>query len=323
MSIDDQESSLILRLLLLAMTGRGRIPSSVRQEIVHTLQRDLESSRAIGDLRYPARFLLDYILTDDELALPLMEGDEDAIDAIYGRMARRLDRETEYLHDRSLHLEKYLEYSTNISEKNERDINGIGDSPFLIEWGLSLGLSFEDLKIKRAVPIRIYISEDKHDHEVKPLVDAIQLAVEQLGFVIAYDLPSEGGSWWKRLWLRSREALSQDEMQERLTKLERAAETRLLDKPQAEANRDHAAAVESVMNGLKDVESGCVQVGNLLLVKITKNGKGSVVARTLTVPEMKAIERNQTMLRNPAKIIELLQKECQAGVGEIRPQSIG
>ena len=107
-------------------------------------------------------------------------------------------------------------------------------------------------------------------------------------------------------------------MAERLQKLERAAEVTALDKPQAVANKDHATAIATLVKALDKSNQACVQAGNLLLLK---NGD-DIIAKTLSPAELRAVEKNQALLKQPQHLLHKLQVICEdSGEAETSPDS--
>jgi hypothetical protein len=210
------------------------------------------------------------------------------------------------------HRLKYLneEFSSKYEESSKL-IERTSDALKTLQWALSVGVRPSETISKHAIPVRIYISEITSEDIKSILVGGIVQLLEGLSFESDLDLPGEDGSWWKRFWMQSREIATHEEIQNRLFKIERIAETRLLEKPQAEANKAHASAVATILKSLEHVNSACIQIGNILLVKFAPNKThASVMVRTLSPVEMRALEKNQTLLKDPATIIQKLEQIC-------------
>jgi hypothetical protein len=175
-------------------------------------------------------------------------------------------------------------------------------------WLVSSGGSLAKAEIRQSVPVRVYFSDSVPANRRDEVVFGIQELLMAEGFELAFELPDEDGSWWKRFVFRSKTALTHDEVTKRLKKAERAVEVTYLDKPQAEANNLQAVAAASLIGALNDTERACIQVGSLLVVKATDgDGKTAVIARTLSQDELREIEENQSILREPQKILEFLE----------------
>jgi hypothetical protein len=66
-----------------------------------------------------------------------------------------------------------------------------------------------------------------------------------------------------------------------------------------------------MIKSLDGVPTASVQVGSLLIVKTTqKRGDVKVVIRTLTASELISIEKNKSILKTPANVIDMLDHEC-------------
>jgi|CXWL01.1.fsa_nt_gi hypothetical protein len=176
-------------------------------------------------------------------------------------------------------------------------------------WLLASGADLERAELRWYVPVRLFLGDPVPDPETRErLLAAVLELLSPLGFERSYELPAESGSWWKKVVVRTKALLGRDEVRRRLETAERAVEAKYLDKPQAEANSLQAAAAASLIGALATVPNACVQVGTLLLVKATgPDGKSAVVARTLTADELKRLEEQQSILKQPEAILEFLQ----------------
>lgn len=186
-------------------------------------------------------------------------------------------------------------------------------------WAASVGADISAIKMVRYIPVRVYLKDTTPDAKIpERIVQFILNIAETMGFEKAEEFPEESGSWWKRLFLKTKEALTHKEVTDRLDKAERAAELKYLDKPQAEANKSQAEAASSLISALKETNNACVQAGSLLIVKATSaDGNSCVLARTLTLTELKWLEENQALLRDPQQILEHLQR----GIGTLQLES--
>jgi hypothetical protein len=199
-------------------------------------------------------------------------------------------------------------------ENQTEKILGLTDDLRSFVWLTSVGADISKIKMIRYIPVRVYLKDAIADAQIPERIVRFILSVtETIGLEKAEEFPEEGGSWWKRLILKTKEALTHKEVTDRLGKAERAAELAYLDKPQADANKSQAEAASSLITALKETNNACVQVGSLLIVKATSpDGNSCVMARTLTPHELKWLEENQTLLRDPQLILEHLQKMMKA-----------
>jgi hypothetical protein len=154
--------------------------------------------------------------------------------------------------------------------------------------------------------LRIYI-----DSQRKDLADNISAAVDRVVAVDGFEPVSakqfEQGSWFGRWIAKSKVALSQQEMQDRLRKLERAMETQLYMKPQVDVDSKHAESIGGLLHVLAGTQNAVVQIGSIILVKITgQDGQIRVAVKTLTAQQMLDIERDDALLRNPNDLLKYL-----------------
>jgi len=191
-----------------------------------------------------------------------------------------------------------------------RAVTVLGSELHLQQWAIACGVDFSEARLVRYVPIRVYVADPLPDRpQLDDLVRAVEAFAATLGLTKAEDLPEESGSWWKRLFWKTKETLSHKDVRKRLEKAERAVEIATLDKPQADANKTQAEAASCVMDKLHDVAAACLQLGSLLIIKTTSSdGKPVIVARTLTPVELKELEENQSLLGQPAQVLAWLQR---------------
>lgn len=171
-----------------------------------------------------------------------------------------------------------------------------------LTWEISTGTNLAEMRIHRSIPVRVYLTDANISLELGDnVLNAIFDALSEIGIERSIELPDEFGSWWKTAWGTTKEALTQDEVLERIEKLEYAAQLKIIDKPQSEITKAHAEAASKMIKSLDGVPTASVQVGSLLIVKTTqKRGDVKVVIRTLTASELISIEKNKSILKTPA-----------------------
>jgi hypothetical protein len=76
----------------------------------------------------------------------------------------------------------------------------------------------------------------------------------------------------------------------------------LLRGPQSRIDAVETEAVAAMINSLKNVPEAVVQVGSILLIKTD----GTVVARSLSVKELRYLETHRALLKNPQAILGAL-----------------
>jgi len=171
----------------------------------------------------------------------------------------------------------------------------------------SFGINTNDYPIRRFIPIKIYLSEYPGEY-ITEVITSINKFVESIGFSFVDEFPSKRGSWIKSWFGKSKEIMTHDDFKSRFEKAERALELAALDKVQSEVNKNNAEAASNLLKSLDSSDDAALQVGSMLLVKLTNNGKSAVVLRQLTNNEMILLEKNQSLLSNPSIIIQKLEE---------------
>ena len=171
----------------------------------------------------------------------------------------------------------------------------------------SFGIELSDYPVSRFIPIKVYLSEYP-DRHITEIISSVGAFIDSLGFLFVDEFPSQRGSWWKSWFGKSKEVMTSDEFSERLKKGERAIELATLDKVQSEVNKNNAEAASNLIGSLDSVDNAAIQIGSLLLVKVTNGSNSSIHTKQLTNNEMVVLEKNQSLLHQPTDIIEKLEK---------------
>ncbi len=124
-------------------------------------------------------------------------------------------------------------------------------------------------------------------------------------------LESEVGSWFRRF--RSR--LSDERADLLLDKAERAIEVVALSRPEGEANRDNAEAIARLMESSAGIPNAVVQSGSVLFVKVTDSTGARVLSKTLSATELRILETNEHVLRNPLAALSFLNNSDRSILG--------
>jgi len=185
----------------------------------------------------------------------------------------------------------------------------------------TLGLPDDQVRLTRFLPVRAYIDETP-DGAISSISSAIAEVLVAYGFTVADEFPEIRGSWFKKWFAKSKDALSQPEVVERLEKIERAVELKAIDRPQAEVDDKQAGAIAKLIKALDKVPNAAVQAGSVLVVELT-TPKGPVIqARTLTQSEMVELENNQLLLQDPAEVLGKLSAAC-SNAKKTAPSKLG
>lgn len=242
-----------------------------------------------------------------------------------GDLQKRVNAETNRLDDRVSQLAEsfetrlsalYKEVESNESRTAEyatdtaRQLRTLNEEwqAFSAVW--SLGGDLSDVKLRRYVPVRIFLSESDR-RKTRGVENALKQVLQALHFDVSTEFPGEEGSWWKRLFAGTREAMTQPEVIERLSKVERAVELRGINVPQSEVAKNEAEAVAVLLKAIEGIESVAIQTGSVLIVKSpTPSGGARVHARVLTPVEVAFIEKNQRLLGAPDELLRQLGDHC-------------
>jgi len=172
----------------------------------------------------------------------------------------------------------------------------------------SLGLDFSSIKMRRILPLRVYLSDDD-DSIVSEVKNSIDKFVSAFGFAICDEYPDQKGSWFKRLLIKTKEKLTEPQLVARLNKIERTIEVTTLGAAQATIDKAQAEAVSCLINSLEPTSSAVCQVGSVLILKKTDSNGSNVIVRTMTQNEMIYLEQNQQLLHQPDEILLSLSND--------------
>lgn len=154
--------------------------------------------------------------------------------------------------------------------------------------------------------VSVYV--DTYDEEK---VAAIQTALAELldSEELHIELLSEPeiSSWFARFKIKSKEVLTKGEVASRLQKIEHAIEVTGLHRPMSEVNAKHADAASRLVQAANEYDEVVMLVGSVMLVKFTSSdGRKRLVVKTLSVAEVRAIESNAHILKDPQAALAYL-----------------
>lgn len=177
----------------------------------------------------------------------------------------------------------------------------------------SLGIEVGNIPLSRFIPMRVYLPT--HDeNEVEVVARAIDNFARELGFEISDDFPPKISSWFKSWIGKSKDLLTQDEVQLRLKKAERALELMSLQKHQSEIDKANAEGAAKFLEAVETIPNVAAQIGAILIIKLTqRTGESKVFTRTLSQKEMILLEEDPSILNSPENVLERLS-ECTRGI---------
>ncbi len=155
--------------------------------------------------------------------------------------------------------------------------------------------------------VSMYLSGDVDAKIELELFLAVKDILNSIDFsIIAHFIP-ERGSWYKKLFAKSKKSLTQPEVQERLRKVEHAVELDKIGAPQAEITKTNAESLSIIISSLSNYKEGLIRIGPLVVAKTTDElGNEKLLTRTLSANELIAIESNPGVMSEPHQIFASL-----------------
>ena len=194
-------------------------------------------------------------------------------------------------------LEKRLEALENRERDRQAEDGELYN--FLTELGYAISAS--GISIQRILPFRVYFEAEP---EEESLLNAVVTICDSVGFELVKAFAPIYGSFLQQLFIRSKEALDNDEVQKRLEKLERAAELKLIDEKQANVDKTKAEAVRNLLEAAKTTPNAVFQIGSVLIMKLTDESTEKVVSFTLNFEQVKILNENPSLLLTPQLLLK-------------------
>lgn len=154
-------------------------------------------------------------------------------------------------------------------------------------------------------PIEIYIDTNNSNQIEKVYNKTIEF-INSKNFKIEKELPPEDGSWYKRIFVKVKEATQSDDFKEKLSEAEYGIRLHTITKQQSEIDKNQAEAVSSIIDSIKEIPNAAIKVGSILIVKITVSDMPTISVKNLSLKEMLSLENKPSLLRNPTEILENL-----------------
>lgn len=159
----------------------------------------------------------------------------------------------------------------------------------------------------RTLKCSIYLSDGNLDAANK-VEAAIEILIEAIGFDVLIRNTPRHGSWYRDFFVRSKEMLSNQEVQKRLKKAERAAELQLYGRTQSDIDLKTAEAVAKLKSSIKDEDSAVILIGNLFIAKYKQGNGHSSITLTLSAAQLEAFENHPDPFTDPERLVDYLQK---------------
>jgi hypothetical protein len=158
--------------------------------------------------------------------------------------------------------------------------------------------------------VRVYASFEFIDFifSEKELVNSIKNILIEFEFEIANDYGPVYGSFFQKWIAKTKDPETREQIVSRLKKMERALELQGLNKPQAEIDEKQASAVAALNASLENISDAAIQIGSLLYLKVTKDGRSMVQVKSLSARQLIALESNSELLESPATVFREISK---------------
>ena len=176
----------------------------------------------------------------------------------------------------------------------------------------------------------IVVYLDKYSEEQ---LEAVQAAALQLGEELGYTdfilTDDQRGSIFRRFRGKLRTGLTSNFVQQKMQELDERTSIEVVGRARAETDAIKANSAVKLIASLADIPNAVVRVGGLLIVKQTDSkGVPAVMTRELSTREIKALELNPGIQRDPQAALHLLaiavaQLEEGERDGDDGPRRIG
>lgn len=150
-------------------------------------------------------------------------------------------------------------------------------------------------------------AEDIDPDDLYLLRTAIDQFMEALEFEETGELESARGSWFQRLMFWSKEKLEPDELEGVYQEGREALRKRVLDLPGAEATEKLANAASNLIAALEKQPSGVLRIGELIVVKVPRNGESTIIVETISAEIARKFAANPMLLRDPEQVFNYFQ----------------
>ncbi len=146
----------------------------------------------------------------------------------------------------------------------------------------SMGVPGDDSEQIRYFSMNIFFGSSPAE-SASAFLEALQVSLAAWDLEIAIGLPTRYGSWYKNLWIRTKDLLTSDGAKRRMAEIEYGIRQSTLESTQADIDLKKAQALEHIARAVESQDSAVVQLGSILLVK--KSGK-ELIAVSLTAEQM-------------------------------------
>jgi cell division protein FtsZ len=145
--------------------------------------------------------------------------------------------------------------------------------------------------------------EDISLQDLEALLSAVEDFMDVLGYELETELLTAQGSFFQELIFWSKNKFTRKEVDQIYEQGKEALLKTYLDRPGAEAADKLADAAAKLIKSLEPFETGVIRLGEIIVIKITQDGKPSIRVETIASELARALARNPFLLKNPDAIL--------------------
>jgi len=173
------------------------------------------------------------------------------------------------------------------------------------------GTVMEDVNTKIPAIVEIAIPHDISLKQTEELLAAVGAFMEACSFEQERVLVTVSGSFFETLKFWSKDERTRKEVAKIYDEGKEALRKAYLDIPGAEATDKLAEASSKIIKALEPFESGAIRLGELLVVKITHQGKSYLRIETISPEIARELARNPQLLRKPEEVYAFIEQHNQ------------
>lgn len=205
----------------------------------------------------------------------------------------------------------------SIGNEQERIAIDVGFS----QWSQSLGLSPGSVPCIRYVPASIYTSEQIPMLKFQRLTQAFSELMAAQGLEPAAELPIVHGSLLKRLWFRTKNIATHEEVVQRAKETEKAIKLQYIEKVAAEVNRIKSETISNLVRELRGLQGDAIiDGGSLIGIRLARvQGNPLTLVQALSESQTREFHSDMDLQTDPSRAFEWLKRTSSIGKRSICP----
>ncbi len=157
--------------------------------------------------------------------------------------------------------------------------------------------------VTQLLPVTVFL-DTRSPNQVVTVAKAIRALLSDLSYDVFFEGSGEWGSWFGRIYARSKHAFTSEQAKDALVRAERALEMQALLLPQAQIDATQAGAAANLIAALSNTPNAIVQIGSVLVIKV----EGTPIVRNLTQTELSYLEHNRQLYKSPKAALDELAR---------------